>query len=77
MLKSIWNWLTGVEHSAEGIITDLTNKVKTLEQHAADKLVEAEHHDWQADLIFARRDAAAYEAAKVKKVATKIKALVS
>lgn len=76
-MKKLWNWLVGVEHTVEHIISDLTDTVKRLEQRAADQWHHAAAKATQIEQMTAEKAAHMIEAANAEKVASKIGALFS
>lgn len=76
-MKTVFNWLLGIEHDVESLVAPLKNMVERLRDHAATKAIEASKHLDAASLSQALADGAQAEAAKAQQTAQKIGDLIS
>lgn len=74
-MQKFWNWLLGIEHDFEAIISNLANTVSALEARAEKRVIDAAKHAEEALRHTSLEDAALTEAEKAKYAATNLKGL--
>lgn len=76
-MKTVWNWLLGIEHDVEAIVSPLRRVVDDLKAHAEAKEIERQQHIDMVKEASAKANAAFAEADKARSAADKIGALLS
>jgi hypothetical protein len=76
-MKTLFNWLLGIEHDVESLVSPLRRLVDDLKAHAEKKEVERAQHIADVTKSSALANAAFAEADKARSVADKIGALVN